>query len=91
MGDGCLERGTTELSGITEKFQFLIPVLATQVRISVYIFMVCISVKCVRFTAGNYASIKKKKTEERKRKIISTPAFPVCSYIHFTISVYVFL
>lgn len=51
------KRGTTELSGITETFQFLIPVLATQVRIRVYIFMVCTSVKCVRFTTGNYASI----------------------------------
>lgn len=67
-GDGCLERGTTELSGITEKFQFLIPVLATQVRISVYIFMVCILVKCVRFTAGNYASIKKKKDGGEKKE-----------------------
>lgn len=49
--------GTTELSGITETFQFLTPVLATQVRIRVYVFMVGTSVKCVCFTTGNYASI----------------------------------
>ena len=49
--------GTTELSGITETFQFLTPVLATQVRIRVYVFMVDTSVKCVCFTTGNYASI----------------------------------
>ena len=76
VGDGCLERGTTELSGITETFLFLIPVLATQVRVSVYIFMVCTSVKCVRFTTGNYASIKKKKKRRRREKGRLFPLLP---------------
>lgn len=57
VGADCLERGTAELSGITETFPFLTSVLATQVCISVYIFMVCTSVKSVCFTTGNHASI----------------------------------
>ena len=68
MRADCLERGTAELSGITETFPFLISVVATQVCISVYIFMVCTSVKCVRFTTGNYASIFKKRDRRRREK-----------------------